>query len=81
MEDDQPHLCRYQKRRPISIHVLRVEDDSLPEKWPDHRPAISIHVLRVEDDVEQISFFDKRKISIHVLRVEDDMMQKGGAAE
>ena len=34
---------------PISIHVLRVEDDPQFETFPLDK-YISIHVLRVEDD-------------------------------
>ena len=62
----------------ISIHVLRVEDDTKTTAATEH-VIISIHVLRVEDD--QVGAFHRghcASISIHVLRVEDD---NGGRTE
>ena len=62
----------------ISIHVLRVEDDSREVK---HYATdfISIHVLRVEDDTLTIaSDTGSQAISIHVLRVEDDGTHAAG---
>ena len=56
----------------ISIHVPRVEDDSVFVTISDEGTEISIHVPRVEDD-EKCN--DKQRhgvISIHVPRVEDD---------
>ena len=56
------------RQQPISIHVLRAEDDST---WcsPTWAFWISIHVLRAEDDFTPTAPAD---ISIHVLRAEDD---------
>ena len=57
---------------PISIHVLREEDDEVA-KDNDPKNAISIHVLREEDDESGHGTDRKRPISIHVLREEDDL--------
>ena len=58
----------------ISIHVLRVEDDTQAETDEVRADMISIHVLRVEDDAKQLQpAAHGDAISIHVLRVEDDL--------
>ncbi len=58
---------------PISIHVLREEDDlRLPRGFGIFR-SISIHVLREEDDSRSVASCNRSPgISIHVLREEDD---------
>ena len=63
----------------ISIHVLRVEDDTI-KNIDKISMLISIHVLRVEDDVPQSRRQRFAPISIHVLRVEDDAEQLQPAA-
>ena len=59
------HYARIYMRHPISIHVLRVEDDPY-SRWECNpfvkfqstscavRRPISIHVLRVEDDCDSV---------------------------
>ena len=62
----------WQTKNSVSIHVPRVEDDTV-NGFTIERLSVSIHVPRVEDDQMPKYTAIAVQVSIHVPRVEDDV--------